>query len=85
MAKSALTIGVVSDTHMPRFGKALPAVLRAGFAERGVELIVHCGDLTDAMAIPVLEAIAPLEAVARSASASATVRAATSCVRILGT
>lgn len=64
MAKSALTIGVVSDTHMPRFGKALPAALRAGFAERGVELIVHCGDLTDAMAIPILEAIAPLEAVA---------------------
>jgi hypothetical protein len=49
---------------MPRFGKALPAALRNGFAQRGVELIVHCGDMIDAMAIPLFEAIAPLEAVA---------------------
>ena len=64
MAKPALTIGVVSDTHMPRFGKALPAALRTGLIECGVDLIVHCGDFIGTMAIPLFEAIAPLEAVA---------------------
>ena len=59
---SAIAIGVVSDTHMPRFGKALPAALRAGLAD--VDVIVHCGDMVDAMAIPLFEQIAPLEAVA---------------------
>lgn len=59
---SGIAIGVVSDTHMPRFGKALPAALRAGLA--GVDVIVHCGDMVDAMAIPLFEQIAPLEAVA---------------------
>ncbi len=49
---------------MPRFGKALPAELRDGFLESGVDLIVHCGDIVDAMAIPIFESIAPVEAVA---------------------
>lgn len=49
---------------MPRFGRALPAALRDGLAENEVELIVHCGDIVDAMAIPIFEALAPLEAVA---------------------
>ncbi len=47
---------------MPRHARALPAVLRQGLA--GVDVIVHCGDMVDAMAIPLFEAIAPLEAVA---------------------
>lgn len=49
---------------MPRFGKVLPAVLRDGFKHRRVDLIAHCGDMIDAMAIPIFEAVAPLEAVA---------------------
>jgi len=49
---------------MPRFGKALPAALRDGLRDGGVDLIVHCGDMTDAMAIPIFESVAPLEAVA---------------------
>lgn len=60
----AITLGVVSDTHMPRFGTALPAALREGFARERIDAIVHCGDLVDAMAIPWFEAIAPFEAVA---------------------
>lgn len=40
----------------------LPAALRDGLS--GVDLIVHCGDMVDAMAIPLFEAIAPLHAVA---------------------
>jgi putative phosphoesterase len=47
---------------MPRHAKALPAALREGL--RGVDVIVHCGDMVDAMAIPLFEAIAPLHAVA---------------------
>jgi putative phosphoesterase len=47
---------------MPRHGRALPAALREGL--RGVNVIVHCGDMVDAMAIPLFEEIAPLQAVA---------------------
>lgn len=57
-----LIIGVVSDTHMPRHARALPAALRTGLA--GVDFIVHCGDMIDSMAIPLFESIAPLHAVA---------------------
>jgi putative phosphoesterase len=59
-----ITLGVISDTHMPRFGKALPAALRDGFARERVDVIVHCGDIVDAVAIPCFESLAPLEAVA---------------------
>jgi putative phosphoesterase len=47
---------------MPRHARVLPAALRDGLA--GVDLIVHCGDMVDAMAIPLFEAVAPLHAVA---------------------
>ena len=47
---------------MPRHARALPAALCKGL--RGVDVIVHCGDMVDAMAIPLFEVIAPLEAVA---------------------
>jgi uncharacterized protein len=60
----SIALGVVSDTHMPRFGKALPAALREGFEREGVDVIVHCGDIVDAVAIPWFEAVAPFEAVA---------------------
>ena len=58
------TIGLVSDTHLPRFGRALPRALEAGLRSAGVSRILHMGDLTDAIAIPLFEAIAPLDAVA---------------------
>lgn len=57
-------IGVVSDTHLPRFGRVLPRALEAGLREAGVERILHLGDLTDLLAVPLFEAIAPLDAVA---------------------
>ena len=47
---------------MPRHARDLPAALREGL--RGVDAIVHCGDMTDAMAIPIFESLAPLQAVA---------------------
>jgi uncharacterized protein len=58
------TIGVVSDTHMPRFGRALPRALKRGLRAAKVERILHLGDLTDLLAVPLFEAIAPFDAVA---------------------
>ncbi len=57
-------IGVVSDTHFPRFGRALPRALERGLRRAGVERILHLGDLTDMLAVPLFEAIAPFDAVA---------------------
>jgi putative phosphoesterase len=58
------TIGLVSDTHLPRFGRALPRALEDGLHSAGVSRILHMGDLTDAIAIPLFESIAPVDAVA---------------------
>lgn len=58
------TIGLVSDTHLPRFGRSLPRALEDGLRSANVSRIFHLGDLTDDIAIPLLEAIAPLDGVA---------------------
>jgi hypothetical protein len=58
------TIGLVSDTHFPRFGRALPRALEDGLRAAKVSRILHMGDFTDALAIGLFEAIAPLDAVA---------------------
>ena len=60
--RESVRIGVVSDTHMFSRGKKLPDKLVEGLA--GVDLILHAGDFTDPAVIPLLERIAPLEAVA---------------------
>jgi uncharacterized protein len=57
-------IAVVSDTHLPRFGSALPAALREGIAAADVELVAHLGDFTGRDVPGLLEALGPLEAVA---------------------
>lgn len=59
-----MRIGVVSDTHMPRFGRELPRALVEGLRSAGVERIVHCGDFTSPEVADLLERIAPLDAVA---------------------
>jgi hypothetical protein len=59
-----IRIGVVSDTHLPRFGRALPRALVRGLQRAGVTRILHLGDLTDPLAVPLFEAIAPFDAVA---------------------
>lgn len=56
-------IGVVSDTHFPRFGRALPRALERGLRAAKVERILHLGDMTDLLAVPLFEAIAPFDAV----------------------
>jgi uncharacterized protein len=58
------TVGVVSDTHFPRFGRALPRALERGLRRAGVARILHLGDMTDLLAVPLFEAIAPFDAVA---------------------
>jgi putative phosphoesterase len=59
-----MRIGVVSDTHLPRFGRALPAALTEALKKPRVDLIVHLGDFTGDEVPGLLERIAPLEAVA---------------------
>ena len=58
------TIGLVSDTHLPRFGRALPRVLEDGLRAARVSRILHMGDFPDPLAVPLFEAIAPFDAVA---------------------
>jgi putative phosphoesterase len=62
MEGAPFRIGVVSDTHMFSRGKKLPDALVEGLA--GVDLLLHAGDFTDPEVVPLLESIAPLEAVA---------------------
>jgi len=57
-------LGIVSDTHLPRFGQALPRSLVTGLQVARVDRIIHCGDMTDLLAVDLLAAIAPVEAVA---------------------
>ncbi len=59
-----MIVGVVSDTHLPRFGRELPPALVSGLRKAKVDVIAHCGDLTESIAIELLEEIAPVIAVA---------------------
>lgn len=59
-----MIVGVVSDTHLPRFGRELPPALVRGLRKAKVDVIAHCGDLTEQIAIELLEEIAPVIAVA---------------------
>jgi uncharacterized protein len=59
-----MRIAVVSDTHLPRFGVALPRALTTALLDARLDLIVHCGDWTEPQIPALFEAIAPLEAVA---------------------
>ncbi len=57
-------VGVVSDTHLPRYGRALPRALVTGLRNAGVQRILHCGDMTELLAVDLFSAIAPVDAVA---------------------
>lgn len=59
-----MRIGVVSDTHLPRFGRALPRALVDGLRAAGVTRILHLGDHTSPGVPALFESIAPLDAVA---------------------
>lgn len=57
-----MRIGVLSDTHIPSRARHLPSSLFKAF--KGVDLIIHAGDLVEESVIEELSAIAPVEAVA---------------------
>lgn len=57
-------VGLVADTHLPRFGRRLPRALIEGLSEAGVSSILHLGDHTHALAVDLLSEIAPVDAVA---------------------
>src|SRR5665213_772983 len=59
-----VSVGLVSDTHLPRFGAALPRALERGLRRAGVTRILHLGDMTDPLVVPLFESIAPFDAVA---------------------
>jgi putative phosphoesterase len=69
-----MNVGVVSDTHLPRFGDRLPAELHRGLGRAHVELILHLGDFTGPEVPRLLEEVAPLEAVAGNNDPPALVR-----------
>jgi len=59
-----ITVGVVADTHLSARAAAragLPAPLVEGL--RGVDLILHAGDVTSLEALALFEALAPVRAV----------------------
>lgn len=56
-----MKIGVISDTHIPRRAKELPVPVLKGF--KGVDMILHAGDLVSGEVLEVLEGIAPLHVV----------------------
>jgi len=57
-----MKIGVLSDTHIPSLVQSLPPVIFDIF--RGVELILHAGDIIELSVLDELRTIAPVEAVA---------------------
>lgn len=58
-----LTVGVVSDTHIPDRALALPEELLDGLRSLKVDLILHAGDISVSSVIDTLEQIAPVKAV----------------------
>ncbi len=58
---AALTVGVLSDTHVPHRMKRLPSELFD--ALEGVDVILHAGDVDDPAALEPLRKLAPVHAV----------------------
>lgn len=66
-------VGVVSDTHIPGRARTLPPALLEGL--RGVDLILHAGDVNDpARVLAPLARLAPVEAVAGNTDPSEVAR-----------
>lgn len=53
-----MRIGIVSDTHVPDVARALPPQVLEAF--RGVDLILHAGDLFEVSVLDELQTIAPV-------------------------
>src|SRR3954451_4850496 len=59
-----MRIEIVSDTHLPRFGRELPQALLEGFERERIERILHAGDWATTLALELLERVAPVDGVA---------------------
>ncbi|MDX1665038.1 MAG: metallophosphoesterase family protein [Candidatus Promineifilaceae bacterium] len=59
--EEVLTIGLISDTHLPARRRSLPPLLPKIFAQ--VELILHAGDVGELSVLDALSEIAPVVAV----------------------
>jgi putative phosphoesterase len=59
-ANPPLTIGIVSDTHIPDRARELHPALLPSLKELHVDLILHAGDLSATSVLNSLEAIAPV-------------------------
>jgi putative phosphoesterase len=57
-----LKVGVISDTHIPAIVSSLPPAVFDIF--KGVDLILHAGDIVELSVLDELRALAPVEAVA---------------------
>jgi uncharacterized protein len=57
-----MRVGVISDTHVPAIARFLPAAVFEVF--KGVDLILHAGDILEMSVLDELSTIAPVEAVA---------------------
>jgi putative phosphoesterase len=58
-----VTLGVLSDTHIPDRARALPLRLLEIFRSEGVDAILHAGDICAPGVLQELEALAPVHAV----------------------
>ncbi|MFB6217441.1 MAG: metallophosphoesterase, partial [Candidatus Aenigmatarchaeota archaeon] len=58
-----VTIGVLSDTHIPTRASGIPEKLLQDFRQRDVDVIIHAGDLVSSEVKEQLEKIAPVVAV----------------------
>ncbi len=56
-----MKIGLISDTHIPIVSKEMPEEVKRAF--RGVDLILHAGDIQVRRALDWLEEIAPVYAI----------------------
>ena len=63
-----MKIGVLSDTHVPAIMPSLPPAVFEIF--RGVDLILHAGDIVELAVLDELRTIAPIEAVAGNMDSS---------------
>jgi len=63
-----MKIGVLSDTHVPAIMPSLPPAVFEIF--RGVDLILHAGDIVELAVLDELRTIAPVEAVAGNMDSS---------------
>lgn len=63
MQKRVITIGVVSDTHIPDRRRQLDAQVVKIFQEAGVQAILHAGDVSSPATLDQLSEIAPVHAV----------------------